>query len=467
MQYLRSYPWCFTMNCQVFFSFTLIFIAPACSRMRHRCPLFHSSVRLSTFMSKFDIYVKVSILINYKTKQPSNLAWNFSLTSWLCDIGAHFSIPLSVRPSVCHMLTVLLCRSSTFMSVSILINYKTKQPSYLAWNISLTSWLCDIGARFSIRLFVRPPVCSSVNSSLMLKFDIYVKVSILINYNSTTTIIPCMTHLPDLLTWQVHWPSDLDLYFALHFDTVYVDVPDLLNYKVYNYQTLHSASPRCTDSAGTLTWWPWPIFCTPVTLTHFVSMFDISSTIRPTTIKPCKVLLLNVLTRQIPWPGDHDLYFGCSDFDIIYFNFPDLLKCKTSSHQTLHSASPRCTDPVTLTYILRSSAFYTFYVGIQYLLNYKAYNHQTLHSASPQCTDSTGTLTGWPWPIFRAPLTFTPFTSPFHMSSTVSPSTTKPYVVLFLDVLTRQVPWPGDLDLYFALQWLWHILHWCSISPQI
>ena len=34
----------------------------------------HLSVRLSTFMSKFDIYVKVSILINYKTKQPSNLA---------------------------------------------------------------------------------------------------------------------------------------------------------------------------------------------------------------------------------------------------------------------------------------------------------------------------------------------------------------------------------------------------------
>ena len=177
------------------------------------------------------------------------------------------------------------------MSVSILINYKTKQPSNLAWNIFLTSWLCDIGARFSIRLSVRPPVCSSVNSSLMSKFDIYVKVSILINYNSTTTIIPCMTHLPDLLTWQVHWPSDLDLYFALHFDTVYVDVPDLLNYKVYNYQTLHSASPRCTDSASTLTRWPWPIFCAPVNLTHFVSTFDISSTIRPTTIKPCKARL--------------------------------------------------------------------------------------------------------------------------------------------------------------------------------
>ena len=106
-------------------------------------------------------------------------------------------------------------------------------------------------------------------------------------------------------------------------------------------------------------------------------------------------------------------------------------------------------------------------VNNQYLLNYKAYNHQTLHSASPQCMDSAGALTGWPWPIFCVPLTFTPFTSPFHMSSTVRPSTTKPYIVLLLNVLTRQVPWPGDLDLYFALQWPWHILRWCSVSPQI
>ena len=58
-------------------------IAPACSRVRYRRPIFRPSVRpsvrppsvrLSTFMSTFDIYVKVSILINYKTKQPSNLA---------------------------------------------------------------------------------------------------------------------------------------------------------------------------------------------------------------------------------------------------------------------------------------------------------------------------------------------------------------------------------------------------------
>ena len=156
----------------------------------------------------------------------------------------------------------------------------------------------------------------------------------------------------------------------------------------------------------------------------------------------------------------------------------------------------RYLDPVTLTYILRSSAFYTFYVKVQYLLNYKAYNHQTLHNASPQCTDSIGTLTGWPWPIFRAPLTFTPFMSPFHVlnckafnhqtlysissrctdsagtltwwpwpilctpvthcmlmfciSSNIRPTTTKPCIVLHLIALAWQVPWHGDLDLYLT-----------------
>ena len=177
------------------------------------------------------------------------------------------------------------------------------------------------------------------------------------------------------------------------FDTIYVDVPDHLSYKVCNYQTLHSASPRCTYSTGTLTRWPWPIFSVPVTLTHFASMFDISSTIRPTTIQPCKVLLLNVLTQLIPWPGDLDLYFGCSDFDIIYVNVPDLLKSKTSSHQTLHSASPRCTD-------------------------------------------TAGILTRWPWHIFCAHVPFTHFTSMFNISSAIRPTTTKPCIVLLLNVRT-------------------------------
>ena len=153
-------------------------------------------------------------------------------------------------------------------------------------------------------------------------------------------------------------------------------------------------------------------------------MFQISSSVRPLATKPCIVLLLDVLTRQVSWPGDLDLYFA--------------LQC------LLHILSQR-----------------------QYLLNCKAYNHQTLHSASPQCTDSAGTFTGWPWPIFRAPLTFTPFTSAFHMPSTVRPSTTKPYIALLLDVLTRQVPWPGDLDLYCALQWLTHFMLMFGISSNI
>ena len=134
---------------------------PDLMTLRHRRPLFrisvHSSVRLSTFMSKFDIYVKVSILISYKTKQPSNLAWNIFLTSRLCDIGAHFPfVCLFVCPSVNNS---VMSKFDIYVKVSILINYKTKQPSNLVWNISLTSWLCDIGDRFSIRPSVRQSVC--------------------------------------------------------------------------------------------------------------------------------------------------------------------------------------------------------------------------------------------------------------------------------------------------------------------
>ena len=230
--------------------------------LQHRRPLFcmsvHLSIRLSTFMWKFDIYVKISILIKYNTKQPSKLAWNISLTSRLCDIGAHFSIRLSVRLSVCLSLnSSVMSKFDIYVKVSILMNYKTEQPSNLVWNISLTSWLCDIGARFSIRLSVRPSVCLLTPLTLtqfMLRFQIFSTIR-------CTTTKPCIVLLLDVQTWQVPWPGDLDLYFvSSDFDIFCVDIRYLLNYKAYNHQTLQSASPQCTDLADTLTWWPWPIF---------------------------------------------------------------------------------------------------------------------------------------------------------------------------------------------------------------
>ena len=187
---------------------------------------------------------------------------------------------------------------------------------------------------------------------------------------------------------------------------------------------MHDTSPWPPDLADMLTQWPWPIFCAPLTLTQFTLTFQIFSTIRRTTTKPCIVLLLDVQTWQVPWPGDLDLYFRSSDFDI-------------------------------------------FCVKVRYLLNYKAYNHQTLQSASPQCTDLADTLTWWPWPIFWLQWLWHNFTSTFQISSSVRPLATKPCIVLLLYVLTWQVSWPGDLDLYFALQCLLHILCQRSISPQL
>ena len=122
--------------------------------------------------------------------------------------------------------------------------------------------------------------------------------------------------------------------------------------------------------------------------------------------------------------------------------------------------------PVTLTYILRSSAFYTFYVNIQYLLNYKAHNHQTLHSASPQCRDSAGTLTEWPWPIFHAPLTFTPLMSPFHMSSSIRPSAGLGGSVgcaVRLETRRSRVQPPPRWATFFRGDWSWNIFYGHSL----
>ena len=169
-----------------------------------------------------------------------------------------------------------------------------------------------------------------------------------------------------------------------------------------NHQTLHSASPRCTDSPGLLTRWPWPIFCTQV-------LFNISSTIRPTTTKPCIELLLNVRTLQIAWLGDLDLYFTLHW--LLHFTSPFHM----SSAIRLSATKP-CI-------VLRLDFF---------------------------CTDLAGTLTRWPWPIFCTPLPLTYFTLMFDISSNIRPTTTKPCIVLHFILLAWQVPWPGDLDLYLT-----------------
>ena len=91
---------------------------------------------------------------------------------------------------------------------------------------------------------------------------------------------------------------------SIDFYTFYLALPYVLNCKAFNHQTLYSASSRCTDLAGTLTWWPWPIFCSPVTLTDFTLMFGISSIIRPTTTKPSRPRWLSWMRRPT---GDQEV----------------------------------------------------------------------------------------------------------------------------------------------------------------
>ena len=96
-------------------------------------------------------------------------------------------------------------------------------------------------------------------------------------------------------------------------------------------------------------------------------------------------------------------------------------------------------DPVTLTFILRSSDIDKF----------SCKNLQTLHSVCPPYPYSACTLTLWPWPIFYAPVTLINFASTLAISSTIVIRTFKPCIVFLLDILTQQAPWSSDLDLYF------------------
>ena len=145
-----------------------------------------------------------------------------------------------------------------------------------------------------------------------------------------------------------------------------------------------------------------------------------------------------------------------SAFYTFYDNVQYLLNYKAYHHQTLHSASPQYKDSAgTLTgwpwpIFHAPFDFYTFYVALPYVLNCKAFNHQTLYSTSSQCTDSTGTLTWWPWPILCTPVTLTHFMLMVGISSNIRPTTTKPCIVLHLIALAWQVPWPRDLDLYLT-----------------
>ena len=161
-----------------------------------------------------------------------------------------------------------------------------------------------------------------------------------------------------------------------------------------------------------------------------------------------------------------------SDFDILCVDVRYLLNYKAYNHQILQSASPQCTDLAdTLTWwpwpIFWLQWLWHNLHQHPDLLKCKTSSHQTLHSASPICTDLAGILTRWPWPIFWAPVPFTHFTSTFNISSTIRPTTIKPCIVLLLNVRTLQVPWLGDLDLYFTLHWLLHLLGHPSICPPL
>ena len=91
----------------------------------------------------------------------------------------------------------------------------------------------------------------------------------------------------------------------------------------------------------------------------------------------------------------------------------------------------RYLDLVTLTYIVHSSDFDTFYIDVQYLLKINI-----RPTTTKPCIVLHLIALAWqvPWPS-DLDLYLTHFTLMFDNSSTIRPTTTIPCIVLLLDVL--------------------------------
>ena len=151
------------------------------------CPAFHSILKMAQNFNILYIFYTFFWASEIKNHLPSqNLDLSRAAGQWICQAlkqKSHLTVVWAKKKSHNHhfvqtagRLSTVMLKFNIYVKVSILNNYKTKQPSNLAWNISLTSWLCDIGIRFSIH----PSVCWSIRlSTFMSKFDIYDKVSIL------------------------------------------------------------------------------------------------------------------------------------------------------------------------------------------------------------------------------------------------------------------------------------------------
>ena len=91
----------------------------------------------------------------------------------------------------------------------------------------------------------------------------------------------------------------------------------------------------------------------------------------------------------------------------------------------------------------------------------------TFSYSSKVTVHSAGTLTGWPWPIFHAPLTLTPCTSPFHKAFNHQTLYSTSSRCIDLTGTLTWWPWPalaftGLPSLQFSpVTYIWQILRWC------
>ena len=85
---------------------------------------------------------------------------------------------------------------------------------------------------------------------------------------------------------------------------------------------MHSNCPRHNLQASSMTWCPWPRFCTPLSLSWFYLEFCInmcfSEAVIGVSVKPCIVDVCKIIFKHALWPDALDLDFAlqglCHEF---------------------------------------------------------------------------------------------------------------------------------------------------------
>ena len=144
----------------------------------------------------------------------------------------------------------------------------------------------------------------------------------------------------------------------------------------------------------------------------YLIVLQFSATVMAARLKPCIVIVLDILFKHAPWLGTLDLYFTVQWlWQYLPRSLRILSTCDSCEVETLHNNCPWHTlQARTLTWwpwpiFYGPLTLWIFTSKFGFLCNYHSYKCETVHSYCPRHSLQARTLIRYPWPIFHGPST--------------------------------------------------------------